>query len=142
MNKIDNLRQKAYFQFIIYSSIGGVNVILDFTVINLLMVFFNTYTGAILFFYKIISLFIYSINGYIMNKKFTFQSTTTKKSYFFYMLVLGTAAIANGLILVALTSISVNISPALWANISNLVASIITGTLSFLVTKFFVFKAK
>ncbi len=103
------------------------------------MVFTGRYSGNINYLFKLISFSIYSINGYFLNRKFTFK--TKNSSYIQYASVIGIAAILNGIILSNLSSYNLlNVSQVLWSNISALIASMGTGILSFLINKFFIFK--
>lgn len=131
--------KKSFMQFIKYSLIGGLNVIIDFAILNLLWFSTACYEGRINYLFKFISFCAYSTNGYFMNKKFTFKSK--ESSYFKYISVIGIAALLNGIILSNLTIHNfLNLKSVLWANISALVASITTGIISFLINKFLVFK--
>ncbi|MCS4526205.1 GtrA family protein [Clostridium botulinum] len=97
------------------------------------------YSGNINYLFKLISFSIYSINGYLLNRKFTFK--TKNSPYIQYASVIGIAAILNGIILSTLSSYNLlNVSQVLWSNISALIASMGTGILSFLINKFFIFK--
>ncbi|EJO5346115.1 GtrA family protein [Clostridium botulinum] len=132
-------KNKSFIEFIKYAFIGSLNVLIDFLVLNLLWFFTSIYSGNINYLFKLISFSIYSINGYLLNSKFTFK--TNKNSYIQYASVIGIAAILNAIILSNLSSFNLlNISQVLWSNISALIASMSTGVLSFLINKFFVFK--
>ncbi|NFM25919.1 GtrA family protein [Clostridium sporogenes] len=133
------IKNNGFIEFIEYVSIGALNVIIDFSVLNLLWFFTGLYSGNINYLFKLISFSIYSINGYTLNKKFTFK--TKNSSYIQYASVIGIAAILNGIILSNLSSYNLlNISQVIWSNISALIASMSTGILSFLINKFFIFK--
>ena len=109
------IKNNSFIEFIKYASIGALNVLIDFLVLNLLW----SFTG--------------------MYKKFTFK--TKDSSYIQYASVIGIAAILNGIILSNLSSYNLlNVSQVLWSNISELIASMGTGILSFLINKFFIFK--
>ncbi|MGO5093818.1 GtrA family protein [Clostridium sporogenes] len=133
------IKNNGFIEFIKYVSIGALNVIIDFSVLNLLWFFTGLYSGNINYLFKLISFSIYSINGYTLNKKFTFK--TKNSSYIQYASVIGIAAILNGIILSNLSSYNfLNVSQVIWSNISALIASMSTGILSFLINKFFIFK--
>ncbi|NFV12898.1 GtrA family protein [Clostridium sp. FAM 1755] len=133
------IKNNGFIEFIKYVSIGVLNVIIDFSVLNLLWFFTGLYSGNINYLFKLISFSIYSINGYTLNKKFTFK--TKNSSYIQYASVIGIAAILNGIILSNLSSYNLlNVSQVIWSNISALIASMSTGILSFLINKFFIFK--
>ncbi|KYH34770.1 GtrA-like protein [Clostridium tepidiprofundi DSM 19306] len=141
------------FQFIKYGIIGGLNFLIDFSVVKVLSLLTGVTSGLILSLFNLVSFFLYSINGYILNRKFTFKTEGNKKSYIKYASVLGIAMIANSIILIALTSKNPLIKPSLsseqieilnnrWLSISKLIASMTTGVFSFLINKFFVFNKK
>ncbi|MCR1933716.1 GtrA family protein [Clostridium tepidum] len=133
------IKNTGFIEFIKYASIGALNVIIDFSVLNLLWFLTGLYSGNINYLFKLISFLIYSVNGYILNKKFTFK--TQNSSYIQYVSVIGIAAILNGIILSNLSSYNLlNVPQVIWSNISALIASMSTGILSFLINKFFIFK--
>lgn len=132
--------KETIIQFIIYGTIGGLNVIIDFSFLNLMMYLTGIQKGFMLFIFNVMSFFMYSTSGYFLNKKFTFKNNTST-SYYKYIAVLGSAMIVNGIILSTLSLHNLlNVSPLLWANICKLIASITTGTVSFIVNKLYVFK--
>ncbi len=65
-------KNKGFIEFIKYASIGALNVLIDFLVLNLLWFFTGMYSGTINYLFKLISFSIYSINGYFLNKKLIF----------------------------------------------------------------------
>lgn len=132
--------KETLIQFILYGTIGGLNVVLDFSFLNLMMYLTGIQKGFILFIFNVMSFFIYSTSGYFLNKKFTFKDNTSA-SYYKYISVLGFAMIINGIILSILSLHNLlSVSPLIWANICKLIASITTGTVSFIVNKHYVFK--
>ncbi|MFA9398264.1 MAG: GtrA family protein [Clostridiaceae bacterium] len=132
------MKKNDIIEFIKYALVGSSNVLIDFIILNTLMHFTGIYQGSYLILFNIASFLIYSTNGYILNKKFTFKSE--KASYFLYILVLGSAMIVNSLILFALSvNNTFSLDQVLWANISKLIASITSGIVSFLINKFLVF---
>jgi putative flippase GtrA len=136
----DKIKQHWFFQYIMYGFVGGINYIIDIATLNVLMFITQLYHGQIFFVFKLISLILYSINGYYMNRKFTFRCRA-KRSFLSYAFILLLAALANGWILSQFTMMKpVSISPRLWANIVNLGASLTTGTASFLLNKYIIFK--
>lgn len=139
MKKIPKI--KILLELITYAVIGTVNFLLDMTVVNILMFVFHTYRGHKLIYFSIISFFVYSINGYIMNKKYTFKSNDS--TYFKYVSVLGISMLLDSIIFSILSIHNVfNLNQILWANISKLIAFSTTGTLCFIANKLLVFKRK
>lgn len=137
---------KGIKQFIMYSIIGGSNFLIDLGILNVLWHITGIYAGFMNYIFKFISFCAYSANGYFWNRHFTFKpdnSDPKANSYFKYATVLGTAMLVNAFILSVMTMHNIfNINPKLWANISALTGSIVTGIASFLVNKFFIFEKK
>lgn len=129
-------------QFITYALIGGSNELINLAILNFLTYITGIYSNKfILLIFELISFIAYSINGYFLNKKFTFKAK--KSSYFKYASVLGTSAIFNTLLFIILNSNNMfNLSNSLWLNMSKIIASMAVGVITFLVNKFFVFKTK
>ncbi|WP_396276425.1 GtrA family protein [Haloimpatiens lingqiaonensis] len=127
-------------QFITYALIGGSNELINLGILNFLTYITGIYYNKlILFIFEFISFIAYSINGYFLNKKFTFK--VKNSSYFKYASVLGTSAIFNTLLFITLNAHNIfNLSNSLWLNLSKVIASMTIGIITFLVNKFFVFK--
>ncbi|MFD3157552.1 GtrA family protein [Haloimpatiens sp. FM7330] len=137
MNKENTLSN--LMQFITYALVGGSNGLINLLIINILSRLTNIYSGKTLFLFDFIAFIAYSINGYFLNRKFTFKSKDS--SYFKYAGVLAISAIFNTMLFVTLTNNNIfNLSKSIWLNISKLIASITIGIITFLVNKFFVFK--
>lgn len=133
------MHKETFIEFVKYACIGAVNVAIDFGILELLMNITGIYKGYTLFVFNIISFIAYSINGYYMNKRFTFKSS--KSSYWKYSSVLASTMLLNGLILSTLSLHNVfNLKPVLWASICKAIASSTTGIINFIVNKFVVFK--
>ncbi len=137
MNKVN--AKETIWELIKYALIGTVNFLLDMVVVNILMYIFQIYKGYTLVFFNVISFFVYSTNGYFMNKKYTFKSN--ESSYPKYITVLAISMLLDSLMFSTLTLYNVfGLNKVLWANISKLIAFATTGTLCFIVNKFVVFK--
>lgn len=139
--------KKNLLQFITYALIGGSNLIINFIIINILSHITNIYSAVnthstiMLYLFEVTAFIIYSINGYYLNKKFTFK--VNKSSYIKYAFVLGTSAFLNINIFVYLTMHNiVNLPIKLWFNLSKLTASMTVGIMTFLINKFFIFQVK
>ena len=132
---------KTFKQLIIYSLVGFSNMILDLLIINILMKIFDTYNGPLLMAFNIISFLVYSLNGYILNKKFTFKSS--EKSYLKYMIVLGVSLIIETPIFSTLTYFNIfYLDKVLWANLCKILSFTLGGIMCFLINKFLIFKEK
>lgn len=131
--------KKTLFQLIKYALIGAINVLVDFSILEILMVITGIYKGFYLAVFNGISFIVYSINGYNLNKRFTFKSK--KSSYFKYAATLFCTMILSSFILSTLTLYNIfNLKPILWASIVKLFASMTTGILNFTINKLFIFK--
>ncbi|WP_034869521.1 GtrA family protein [Clostridium lundense] len=131
--KIKNLKE-----FIFYVLIGGINFIIDFTILNILWKITHLYEGYVNIIFKTISFIICSLNGYNLNKKYTFKADG---SYIRYASVLGLSNIADAFLLSILSMHNIlGISPVAWSNISNFIAYASTGTIVFIINKFLIFK--
>ncbi|MGY0372209.1 GtrA family protein [Clostridium sp. JNZ J1-5] len=134
--------KKTLLQFISYAVIGGSNFLINIFVLNILSYFTHIYSGPTMIIFDNIAFLIYSVNGYLLNKKFTFK--TQGSSYLKYASVLWVSAIClNSTLFTLLTMINIfNLSEVLWLNLSKFIASITIGILTFIVNKLFVFKDK
>ena len=74
-----------------FALVGGVNTLVDVSVLNLLMVVSDIYTGVYFSLFKGISFLVALANSYIWNALWTFQSdrTTRKKIQTFVIVSLG-----------------------------------------------------
>ena len=140
-------------QFIKYALVGANNIIIDVIILNILSYTTGITSGKMLFVFNILAFCVYSLCGYELNKRFTFNETSHKKAYFQYASVLFFSMLLNSLMLILLTShnplINYMHSAAdivklnhLWFNICILIDSMTIGLLGFLVNKFFVFNKK
>ncbi|NME63893.1 GtrA family protein [Clostridium cadaveris] len=132
---------KSLIQLLTYSLVGLSNMILDLLIVNILMKIFNTYNGPLLMAFNIISFLLYSLNGYVLNKKFTFKSE--EKSYLKYMIVLGGSVIIESPLFSLLTTFNIfSLDKVLWANICKIISFTLGGVMCFLINKFLIFKDK
>lgn len=147
---MEKFLEHPLFQFIQYALIGGMNVLIDFAILNLCSYITGITKGWPLVIFNVISFAAYSTNGYFFNRKFTFKTEGNFHTYIKYVSVLGIGMILNSFLLLMLTrknflliwnpSIPLQKSNRIWMNISKLIASMTTGILSFLINKFVVFK--
>src|SRR5690606_14239972 len=111
--------------------VGGLNTLVDFAVLNLLIAVFETPSGTLYSVFKGISFVVAVGNSYIWNKFWTFSSnekTDPKKVLRFF-----TVSVVGFGINVIVASIIVNVvgaplglSATLWANIGALAATAIS----------------
>ncbi|PIR06367.1 hypothetical protein COY65_00395 [Candidatus Jorgensenbacteria bacterium CG_4_10_14_0_8_um_filter_39_13] len=128
-----------------FAAVGVLNTVLDFGVLNLLILATNIASGWSFSLFKAISFLVASANSYFWNKFWTFQSRTPAnfKEYtrFFVFSLLG------ALINVGVASFLVNVvgpignfNFKIWANISALIAVLISLIWNFLTYRYIVFK--
>jgi len=148
-----NIASKSTVQFIVYALIGASNMIIEFTILNILSYTTGITHGKMLFVFNIIAFCVYSICGYLLNKKFTFRETSHGNAYFQYASVLFFSMIINSFLLILFTSHNPLIHLMhhhrnivklnhLWFNICILMDSMTIGLFGFLINKFFVFNRK
>lgn len=128
-------------QFITYTLVGCSNTIIDFIVMNLLWFMSDMYLGNINYIFKAISFSIYSTTGYLLNKKYTFNTTKNNKSpYIQYVSLAGIITIVDTILIAKITQYQIfDISDALWANIVNLGVCAVIGFIGFLINKYIIF---
>lgn len=126
--------------------VGALNTMIDFGVLNLLMLIFKIYAGAFYSVFVGISFIVASVNSYFWNKHWTFvqrKEVFHSKEYLKLLIIL-----TGGLFLhVVIASFVVNIigpqfgmTSELWANVGKFVAVLIAWIWNFLGAKFIVFK--
>lgn len=134
-------KNSTFKELICYSFVGFLNLIIDLCVVNFLMFITKIYKGPILTIFSIISFFVYSLNGYKLNKKYTFK--TAENSYMKYISVLALSVIIESPLFSLFSMFNVfSLNEILWANISKIVSFSIGGTLCFIINKHFVFRKK
>lgn len=138
-------RRPVFFQFGKFIVIGLANTAIDFGILNLLIFLTGIERGHLYSIFKSISFMVGTINSYLWNKFWTFESTENKwagKQFFQFISI---SLVGFG-INVAAASFVVNfigpvggISLRLWANIGAFVAIVISVFWNFFGYKFIVF---
>ena len=132
-------------QGIRYVTVGVLNTLLDFTVLNLLMWTTGIYKGKWLLLLNLIAFSATVINGYIWNKRWTFEDKSNKNAKLFinFLLVSVSGAVVNSTVVYL---IATHVDPffgignELWANIAKITAAVISVIWNFTGYKFIVFK--
>lgn len=133
------MRKETFIELLKYGTVGAINVALDFAVLELLMKLTGVYKGYTLFIFNALSFVVYSINGYYLNRRFTFKSSSS--SYWKYSSVLASTMLLNSFILSTLSLYNIyDLKPVIWASICKAIASSTTGIINFIFNKFVVFK--
>jgi putative flippase GtrA len=132
-------------QFMKFILVGFLNTVVDFGILNLLMVIFRVYAGWPFSLFKTISFSCAVTNSYFLNKFWTFQKEDKAKiQEFSRFLVISIIALLTNVSLASLLVNKIgpqfNISPILWANLSAIAAVGITTLINFFGYKYLVFK--
>ncbi len=126
---------------------GGLNTLIDFGVLNLLILIFGLAQGDpryILF--KTLSFIAASANSFIFNKWWVFKNKkeTDKKEVGSFAVVNGIGLVLNTFVSIAVFSLGTrlfpDLNPLLWANIGGLIWTIFILLFNFFAYKFIVFK--
>ncbi|WP_238903051.1 MULTISPECIES: GtrA family protein [Clostridium] len=132
---------KTFLQLACYALIGTSNIIIDVIVLNILWHLTGLYSGNINYFFKFISILVYSTSGYFLNRKFTFKAKASNKSYFRYVSLLFVLGIFDAKLLMLLNDMNpLKLQLNLCANFAAVFSSIITGSLGFVINKMIIFK--
>jgi putative flippase GtrA len=144
---IDKIRQNKFImQFGKFFTVGILNTILDFGILNLLMWATKTYEGPSVVYFNTISFSVAVINSYILNKYWTFgdkaaTGATTQFVKFMVVSIIGWG-LNTGILYVITTLVHplFGLGPALWANFAKAMATGVVLAWNFAGYKLFVFK--
>jgi putative flippase GtrA len=137
----------VFLQMAKYVAIGALNTLIDLGVLNALILLSGFASGLWYVLFKSTSFIVANINSYFWNKYWTFDSkksiNVVEVGQFFIVSLIGFA------INIGIASLIVNfippigsISPARWANVGAIMASIIALAWNYIGYKFVVFKTK
>ena len=136
----------AIFQMYKFLLTGTLNTFIDLGILNGLMFIFSTTAGLGLSAFKAFSFSAAVINSYFLNKFWTFKKKDTKansKEFITFYALTGIGLLIN----VGIFTIIVNImgpqfgfSPAIWANVAAIIATVSVCLWNFLGYKFIIFK--
>ena len=138
---------KTVYEAVKFLIVGGLNTLVDFGVLNILILIFSAASGTLYTIFKAVSFIVAVLNSYAWNKLWTFGShekTDAKKIIRFF-----TVSIIGFGINVIIASIIVNVlappagsSETLWANVGAIVATVASMVWNFIGYKYFVFHRK
>lgn len=147
MNFIRKIFQKfpTLLQFIKFATIGVLNTVIDFGILNILMWVTRIYKGPWIFLFNTISFSCAATNSYFFNKYWTFgELSKIRAGQFakFFLISVGGALINSGIVFSVTTFIppAFGLGKALWANLAKVIATAIAWTWNFFMYKFVVFK--
>lgn len=142
---------KIVFQFTKFVLVGGLNTLIDFGMLNLLMWSTDIYKGSLIIGLNAVSFLTAVTNSYLWNKFWTFkedrEAQVKKESVgkeFSQFVVVSLIGISLNTAIVYLITTFVNpifgLSPVLWANLAKVIATLISLIWNFLGYKFIVFR--
>ncbi len=138
----------VFYQIAKFVLVGGFNTLVDFGVLNFLMLLSGLTSGIFFTFFKGLSFLSAVINSYLWNKFWTFQKKETRKTGKEFLQFLVVSGLGLG-INISIASFVVNvigpqagISAVRWANIGAMIATAVSMIWNFLGYKFIVFKAE
>lgn len=144
-------RIKILFQFAKFVLVGGLNTLIDFSVLNLLMWLTNIYKGEFIIGINALSFLTAVTNSYLWNKFWTFKEERegqiekeTVGKEFSQFVVVSLIGISLNTAIVYLITTFINpifgLSPLLWANLAKVMATVISLVWNFIGYKFIVFR--
>jgi putative flippase GtrA len=135
----------VFIQLVKFVAIGSLNTVLDFGILNILMLITGIASGFWFSGFKAVSFCFASVNSYFWNKYWTFYSKeeASAKEFGKFLVVSGIGFLIN----VGVASFAVNFvgapegfSPVRWANVGAIAATLASLLWNFLGYKFLVFK--
>ena len=134
----------VFLQVVKFMAVGSLNTFLDLGVLNLLILITAVASGYWYSVFKAMSFIIANVNSYFWNKHWTFSSgksaTAGEFGKFFTVSVIGFAVnVGAASFIVNVIAAPAGFSPAMWANIGAVVATLAALAWNFLGYKFIVF---
>jgi putative flippase GtrA len=140
-------KSRTIYEALKFVVVGGLNTLVDFAVLNLLILATGESSGVLYSVFKGISFVVAVANSYIWNKWWTFSSQektdAARVAKFFGVSVIG-FGINVGIASLVVNAIAApaGITPALWANIGAVAATALSMVWNFAGYKLFVFNKK
>lgn len=135
-------------QIIKFVITGGLNTLIDFMILNILMWTFGIYSGSLIFLFNIISFSCAVINSYVLNKYWTFREKSKKDIpmqvvKFMVVSIIG-ALINSSIVFLAVTMVSplFGLSEKIWVNLTKILATGVTLGWNFIGYKFWALKSQ
>ncbi len=133
----------TFWQFLRYCLVGGANTIIDLLMLNILLWRFPTNNVQVLVLYNSIAYTSGALSSFFFNKYWTFrykQRTTWKVVVRFAISLVLEVLYSNALVWLAGKALQpVIANPALWANVSKLVAVVCGTATSYALMRFWTF---
>lgn len=140
-------RWPPLWQFVKFGATGAMNFSVDVGILNLLSLLTGIYAGLYIILLNSASVAVSVLNSYVWNKLWTFESREKfnwAEFGRFILISIGGIIVNSGLVYILTTPVGPlgNFSPAVWENISKLIATAFSLTVTFSGYKLFVFKPK
>lgn len=127
-----------------FGLVGVLNTVIDFGVLNLLVLFFSVSGGGALLLCNAVSFTTASLNSYLMNRKWTFcaEGKASSGQYLFFLVFALGGLVVNSLVLyllVRFVPVAESVHPLLRVNAAKACATAAGMTWNFLTFRFIVF---
>ncbi len=135
----------VFLQIAKFAATGALNTFIDLGILNILLIAFSVTAGVWYAVFKGISFTVATINSYLWNKYWTFESKANANvkefGQFLVVSVIGFGVnVASASFIVNVIHPLAGFTPARWANVGALSATIISLVWNFIGYKFIVFK--
>lgn len=128
-------------QIIKFVVVGVFNTLLDFAVLNLLILLSGVASGTPFIFFKAVSFLIAVVNSYFWNRRWTFRSDKQVFIQFFVVSAVGLLLnVGTASFLVNILGPQFGLSEKIWANVGAAGGTLVVMTWNFLGYKFLVFR--
>ncbi|MEX2054331.1 MAG: GtrA family protein [Candidatus Colwellbacteria bacterium] len=135
---------KVFWQVAKFVVVGGLNTVLDFAVLNLLIALTGIATGGIFSLFKALSFSIAVVNSYFWNKHWTFEASGKNRAEFIEFLLVSLVGaginVGSASALVNYVEPLFGLGAIAWANLAALLATFLALAWNFLGYKLLVFK--
>lgn len=127
-----------------FGVVGVLNTLIDFAVLNLLLVLFGVTTEWPLVLCNAVAFLTASLNSYWLNKKWTFaqKGRATLRQYLVFLALAGSGLLINSLVLYLLVTGLTRpswLSPILWINVAKAAATVASLVWNYLACRYVVF---
>ena len=140
------LWKPVFFEMGKFASVGVLNTLIDFGILNLFSYIFAVHSGPAIALFNAVSFSTALVNSYFWNEFWTFRAGASDEgakdfAQFVFVSLIG-LGLNTGIVysLTTLVDAPGGISPALWENVAKAVAIPVNLTWNFLGYKFWVFK--
>jgi len=132
-------------QIIRYGMVGILNTLIDFATLNILVAIGGITSGFPLVLCNAVAFFSANLNGYFLNKKWTFaeKDGTSLKQYFYYLLLAAGGLLINSLILYLIVTTCPRpaaLTPTWWLNVAKIGATAASMIWNYLACRLIIFR--